>query len=177
MAETGTHDLGPSVGTMLLMTTSEGAMARVGHHLTLEVDDWSGRLVVGEAPEQSSVTMRAGLGSLRVVDARGGAKPLSEDDRAAIVRNAAKVLQTQDHPELEFTSTAVEGDWSAGTLRGTLTFHGQSHPQEFAVEQTEGGYRLTGVIAQSRFGVKPYTAMMGALKLGDDVRVEVTVTL
>ena len=56
--------------------------------------------------------------------------------------------------------------------------HGQSRPLRLEVSQTgEGQYRATATVVQSQFGIKPYSGMFGALKLRDDVEVEITVTL
>lgn len=45
-----------------------------------------------------------------------------------------------------------------------------------AVEQPEPDVlRATTTIRQTEFGIKPLSAMLGALKIADDVTVEVTI--
>ena len=69
-------------------------------------------------------------------------------------------------------------DAGGGAIDGTLTLHGQSRPLRLEVSQTGAGqYRATATVVQTQFGIKPYSGMFGALKLRDDVDIEVTVTL
>ncbi|MEU8262674.1 YceI family protein [Micromonospora sp. NPDC048999] len=42
---------------------------------------------------------------------------------------------------------------------------------------TPDRYRATAVVAQSAYGIKPYSAFLGALKVRDDVEVEIEVDL
>jgi hypothetical protein len=44
-------------------------------------------------------------------------------------------------------------------------------------EPAPGRYRGTATVVQSTFGLKPYVGFFGALKLKDEVGVEVEVTL
>lgn len=174
----GSHHLGPSNGELRLGTTSEGKMARMGHHLTLLVQDWSGVLVTGDQPEDSSLRVTAQLGSLKVLSGQGGATPLTEDGKTKIINNALGIMGASTHPELSFTSTAIAGSWDEGKVEGTLTVNGRSEVQQFDVARdSDGRYQLTGTITQSRYGIKPYSAMMGALLLGDDVSVEVVLSI
>ena len=173
----GSFDLGPQTSTLVLRTTSEGKMARAGHNLTLTVEDWSGTLVVGDTPVASSLRVTANLATLRVLEAHGGLKPLSDFERGQIEKNAAGVLGVTHQPELTFTSTAIDGTWDEGRMEGTLTLAGRAEVQQFRIAAADGVYTATGTITQSRYGIKPFSLMMGALKVGDDVTVEVTATL
>lgn len=173
----GSYELGPQTADLLLRTTCEGRMAKAGHNLTLVVRDWTATVVVGESPETTSLRVVAQLDSLLVREGHGGIKPLSEGDKAQIVKNAAGSLGAASHPELTFTSTAVDGTWDRARMEGTLTLGARNEVQRFDIEATEVGFRVSGVVTQSRYGVKPFSLMMGALKVGDDVTVEVTATL
>lgn len=176
-ATPGTHDLGPSTGELLLRTTSEGKMAKMGHALTIAVENWHGQLVIGETPKESSLRVTVALTSLRVREGTGGATPLNDGGRRKIEDQARKSLNASAHPELTFTSTAIDGTWESGRVEGTVTLNGRTETESFEVTAVEGGFRLTGPLTQSRFGLKPYSAMMGQLRVGDDVIVEATVRL
>lgn len=173
----GSHDLGPVLCDLLLQTTCEGAMARMGHDLNLVVDDWRGTLVLGESPADCSLRVTADLRSLRVREGRGGAKPLTAKDSAGILDNARAALDVDRHPELSFTSTAIDGSWEAGRIEGRLTLRGRTEVQDFAVARDEDAYTLSGQVIQTRFGIKPYSAMMGALRVGDAVDIVARVRL
>ena len=69
----------------------------------------------------------------------------------------------------------VDGDRLAVT--GDLTLVGTTRP--IAFELSLAGGRVTGaaVLRQTDWGIKPYTALFGALKVADEVRVEIDCAL
>jgi polyisoprenoid-binding protein YceI len=69
-------------------------------------------------------------------------------------------------------SVAESGD--KATIKGTLTLAGRS--KALTVEARRDGARWVSevVLHQPDFGVKPYTAMLGTLKIKPDVRVRVS---
>lgn len=173
----GTRTLTQDDGELLLLTTVEGRMARMGHELALRIDRWTATLTVGQEVGDTTLQVSADLGSLSLKGSRDPGKPVSDKDGRDILSNAQKTLQVQQQPELSFVSTSAEGTWEAVTLQGNLTLHGRTRPQVLRVAATDSGYRLTGQVTQSDFGIKPYSVMMGALKVGDRVDVEVSVGL
>jgi len=173
----GTHTLGPATTDLLLFTTVEGAMARMGHALTLVVTDWSATVTLGTTPEECGLQVSAKLDSLRVKDSSGGAKPISDKDRGDIEKNIIKALDPGRHPELHFSSTNVTGSWDEVTLQGQLELNDQTQLQVFTISDQGKEYLLSGDLVQSRFGIKPFSTMMGALKVGDTVGVQVRASL
>ncbi|MGJ3508525.1 YceI family protein [Enemella sp. A6] len=175
--ETGTHQLSAANGRMTLNTSREGVAGKLGHDLTIEVGTWTATVTVAEEVADCSVTATIDLTSLQVVDGTGGAKPLSDKDRREIVKNAAKSLNTGSHPSAEFTSQTISGTWDAAQVSGTLNLAGRSAPLELALTHGPEGYALTGTVVQTNFGIKPFSAMLGALKIADPVQLKVTATL
>ncbi len=167
--------VGPQHGQLLLRTSRTGLAAQVGHDLTIEVSRWSGRIVVAGDPQDSSVEITADLGSLTVLEGKGGVKPLSDKDRREIVGNARKILDVDRHGELRYTSSRVGAD---GSVEGTLHLHGVDKPFQLRVTDLGNGrYRATGELLQTDFGIKPYSGFFGALKLADRVELEVELDL
>ena len=86
-------------------------------------------------------------------------------------------LAADRYPALTFTSTSVTGTWDAATIHGELTLHGQTAPQDLALNRVgrvgDDQWRVSGEVVQSRFGIKPFSAFLGALKVKDEVRFEV----
>jgi polyisoprenoid-binding protein YceI len=176
----GTHELGPANGTLHLRTTREGMAAKVGHDLTIRITRWSGTAVVPDSNDLSSasLSLRIELDSLEVVAGTGGASPLDPGDKADILKNAAKTLDVAHHPIAEFVSTAVRPTGDSGEIDGTLTLAGASGTVTLQVTATSGsGWKATGTVVQSQYGVKPYKAFLGALRLADPVTVEAEVSL
>ncbi len=181
-ANGGRHQLGPESGRLTLRTYRSGLAAQAGHDLTIDVTRWSGELdePSGDAPGgPGALDATIDLTSLAIREGRGGVKPLSDRDRRDITGQARKQLDTGHYPEASYAATGfTPDDAGGGAIDGTLTLHGQSLPLRLEVSKTgEGQYRATATVVQSQFGIKPYSGMFGALKLRDDVDIEVTVTL
>jgi polyisoprenoid-binding protein YceI len=153
--------------------------ATAGHDLTIEASRWSGELTVGDDLSPSALDVRIDLNALIVREGTGGIKPLTDRDRREIAGTARKLLRADRYPEATFSATgfrpAAAGGWE---VDGTLMLAGSSRPLRLAVSQTgQGRYRAQGTVVQSAFGIKPYTAFLGALKVRDAVGVEATVDL
>jgi polyisoprenoid-binding protein YceI len=170
--QTGTHKLGPGDGTLLVKTGRRGAAAKAGHDLVIEVTSWQATLELGDDPAQTSVALGADATSLRVREATGGMQALGDDDKANIQQTIDDdVLKRQD---ISFRSTAARPGGEEGpiSVEGELELAGQAHPIAFDLLLGDDG-TLTGsaVVKQSDWGIKPYSALFGALKVADEVEV------
>lgn len=176
---TGTHTLGPDTGRLLVKTGRSGLGRKAGHDLTIEVTRWSGEAVVDTAdPARCAVTLEAEVDSFAVREGAGGVKPLTDGDRAEIGKVLRqKILRTSAHPRITFRSTAVEGTPEAFTIEGELTIMGQTRPVTVRGRIDGDRARGTATVVQSRWGIKPYSALLGALKLADEVGIEFDVEL
>jgi len=176
----GTFDIGPSSGTFRLHTTREGMAKKIGHDLVIEATSWSAKVNAdGEDVSRSTATVTVDTRSFKVISGEGGAKPLSDKDRKDIEENInKKVLNTSKFPEITFASTSVK---SAGgdnlTVLGDLTIMGTARPASMDI--TIAGDKATGTMAlkQSDWGIKPFSALMGALKLADALTIQVEATV
>jgi len=76
---------------------------------------------------------------------------------------------------IEFRSTAVQAvDGDRLGVRGDLTLVGNVRPIEFELLVEDGETVSARVLVkQSEWGIEPYTALFGALKVADDVEVTV----
>jgi polyisoprenoid-binding protein YceI len=172
------YEVGPDRGTLLLRTSRAGLAARAGHDLEIEVTRWSGEITVADDPANSAVDVTARTDSLRVRTGTGGVKPLSERDKREIVHTAARLLDAGHSPEARFVSTTVTGDGGGGEIEGTLTLRGRERALRLTVTRLgDGRFRATGRVVQSEFGIEPYSAFLGALKLADPVDVHAEIDL
>jgi polyisoprenoid-binding protein YceI len=172
----GTYNLGPSDGTVKVKTGRQGMASKVGHDLTLEAGNWKATVTVDDDPARSEVQATIEPRSLEVTAATGGAKPVSDKDKKDIKKNISGLLGNES---ITFTSTSVEPkDDTAVKVAGALSIAGQSQPVTLDLTATPDG-RLTGsmTIVQSKFGIKPFSAMMGALKVKDEVEINLEVAL
>ena len=126
-----------------MRTARKGAAAKAGHDLVIEVTSWSATLTLAAEEAQSALELDADPASLKVREGTGGVMELGDDDRREIEQNIVDEVLGR-HP-IEFRSASVAPD---GRISGSAT-----------VKQTD-------------WGIKPYTALFGTLKVADEVRVE-----
>jgi hypothetical protein len=174
----GTYELGPENGTLSVRTARTGAAAKAGHDLLIEVTAWEATLEVAEGGGPAGIVLRAVATSLRVREGTGGMQALDDDDRANIQQTIDdEVLKRQD---IEFRSTEVQSAAGGGRLsvQGELTLLGTTAPIAFDLSVGDDG-TLTGsaVVKQTDWGMKPYSALFGALKVADEVEVGIDVGL
>jgi len=171
MISPGTHKLGPGDSTLKVNTYREGVAAKVGHDLVLAVKSWEATVEVGPDNALTSVTLNADPGSLEVESGEGGAKPLTDKDRADIKKSISDKVLGSD--PITFVSSAASIDGS-GKLHaeGELAIAGKARPGAFDLTAGQDG-AVAGTIqlTQSDYGIKPYKAMMGALKVRDSVDI------
>ncbi|HEU0023637.1 MAG TPA: YceI family protein [Thermoleophilaceae bacterium] len=167
---TGSYRLGPENATLSVRTERSGAAAKAGHDLVIHVTAWEALLEVADDPGGTGMQLTADPGSLRVITGTGGMQALGDDDVASINKTIdEEVLGRQ---EIRFRSTAVEADGDTLRARGDLTLVGNTRPIEFDLAAGEGGaVNGTAVVTQTAFGMKPYSALFGALKVTDEVQV------
>jgi len=173
---TGSFRLGPDSGRVVIKTGRAGLAARAGHDLTIEVTRWSATVTVpADGVAAAQVTAELDLGSLAVLEGTGGAKPLSDKDRRDILNTAGKIL---GRGTARFTSSRIIPAASGGAIEGTLTLNGATRPVRLQlVSGGPGQYRGTATVRQTDHGITPYTGFFGALKLKDEVTVEVEADL
>jgi polyisoprenoid-binding protein YceI len=177
--QAGRQQFGPERGRIVLLTTRDGLAAQAGHDLTIEVTQWSAELEVADDLTPAALTVRVDMNSLVVREGKGGVKPLTDRDRREIAVTARKLLRADRFPEATFTASGFDqGAGGNGAVRGTLSLAGSDRPVRLEVAVNgNGGFHATGSVRQSDFGIKPYTAFLGVLKVSDAVGIAVDVGL
>jgi hypothetical protein len=166
-----TYTLGPDDGTLSVRTGRTGTVAKAGHDLLIEVRAWTATLDL-EAPR---LTLDADATSLHVVEGTGGIKALDDDDRANIRQTIDDEILGRN--DIAFRSSDVQRTDGGLVVRGDLTLVGTTRPIAFDLALTDGRVTGTAVVTQTEWGIKPYSALFGALKVADEVRVEIDAAL
>jgi hypothetical protein len=138
---------GPDNARLTVHTTRAGAAARAGHDLTILVERWSATL------DDDGLALEASPSSLRVLEGHGGVTPLGDAEKATIEQRIEDLL-----PDAPITYR-----------RGELTLNGVTRPLEYTFDGTEGRAELR----QTDFAIKPFSALLGALKVADRVEIRV----
>lgn len=160
-------------GKLRVHTFREGAFSALGHDLEFELETFELELNEGSFRAQLDLRTLEPRGALRngVLDA--GA--LSAAELVQIRHSAHEVvLETTRYPEAlvkgryELTSDGL-------SVHAELEFRGRTEPLAFTATGAGGVIRARVELTPSRFGIKPYRAFLGALRLRDRVEVEVEV--
>lgn len=148
-----------------VFTYKEGLLSSVAHDLELELTKFS----IEIDSEKKSLRATFDPGSLEVIRAVGAT--ISDDDKETIEKNAREdVLQVKRYPNASFVSTEI----TPQGVRGKLTLHGTERDVVVSYK-TDGGQWIAEVrLHQPDFGIKPFSAMLGTLRVKPDVLVRIT---
>jgi polyisoprenoid-binding protein YceI len=181
--KTGTYHLTANSGKLYVYTYKEGFLSAVAHDLLIEVTNFTVNInildantVNGEAEIQAN--------SLKVIcamkDGQYQYDTLKEKDKADIEEATFKdVLHVSKYPSITFCFQSItQRDEGVCHIKGELTLHGVTRPVEFDAKTTMGKDlkgRIT--LTQKDFGIKPYKALLGTLKVKNEVDVAFDLTL
>jgi len=159
----------------LVYTFKEGLLSKIAHDLKIKV----GRAQVDLQP--AAVRAEFDTSSLRVLtpmkDGQDNPGALNESDKAKIAEQIVDdVLHAKEYPKALFVSRSVTRRADGGyDISGDLTLHGVTKPINARTE-VRGGRQVASIeIHQPDFGITPYKAMMGTLKIKPSVRVVLSV--
>ncbi len=160
----------------LVYSFKDGILAKLAHDLKIRIE----RFQIDVDDEDRSIVATFDATSLSVVcarkDGRDDPGTLSKGDMKKIHANVADdVLAVKKHPEVRFESTEVTEQGDGFHIVGNLTLHGRTRSIAADIRK-QGNEHVTEVtLHQPDYGIKPYTAALGALKVQPDVKVEVRV--
>lgn len=174
----GTYTLNSDNGRLSVRTRRAGAAAKAGHDLLIEVGSWQGILELSDDRSASSVKLTADAGSLRVLEGTGGMTKLGDDDKAGIKQTIQEDVLKGARVAFESSRVSSSADPQQLDVEGELELLGVLQPLSFALA-LDGGGHLTGsaTVKQTAWGIKPYSALFGTLKVADEVTVAVDAQL
>ena len=163
------QNFGPDNGSLKLRTGRTGGAAKAGHDLVIEVESWQATL---DPEAQPALTLTADSRSLRVLEGSGGLKSLTDSDKGDIKKTIDK--EVLKGCAIEFRSSEVQTTAGGLSVSGELTLNGKQAPVTFDLAVGDDGH-VTGnaKVAQTAFGMKPYSALFGALKVADEIDIEI----
>lgn len=167
----------PHDGRLRVHTGVTGRAAKMGHRLTLGLSSW---IVTVERSGESvtSVTAIADVDSLEVLAGDGGVTPMFGPEKLVARANALKCFDAERFPGIEFRASEVTATDEGYRLVGDLTIHGTTRAHTVDLRREDDGGRTVWsceqIVRQSDFGMKPYSQLMGAMKVPDEVTVSFT---
>lgn len=159
-----------------VFTFKEGLLSPVAHDLDLRVT----RLRIELDEQAPAVSAVFEAGSLRVVGVRQGERTdpraLGPRDHEKIEKAIAReVLEAARYPEIRFRSTRLEEAGERLRVHGMLELHGVTRPLDVLVRRDATQYVAEAQLHQPDFGIEPYSAAFGTLRVKPAVRVELRV--
>jgi polyisoprenoid-binding protein YceI len=171
-----------SQSTFTVFVGKAGLFSAFGHNHTIAVKSFSGRAhVPAEGLSQASLEFEVETKSLTVAD-----KGISEKERSEIQQAMeTEVLEVARFPTISFRSVSVANLKPAGaghslTLHGDLTLHGVTKriAVPVTITLTPEQLRASGevTIKQTDFGIKPYSAGLGTVKVKNELKLSFAIT-
>jgi hypothetical protein len=168
-----------------VFTYKQGWLSALAHDLQLTVsqfeiaiednhqgNDLSGRNISIEAAFDAS--------SLRIICAlKDGLElpgTLKPSDCTDIEKNINEVvLRSKQFQHIRFSSVEVSGDFDRLQIKGPLTLGGVTRTIVFPALRYKAGYVAEVILNQPDFGIKPFSAMLGTMKVKPKIKVRMRV--
>lgn len=159
-----------------VFTYKDGALSAIAHDLELRVGTLlitvGADLAIDATFEAASLTVMHAVKDGRATGALG-----ASDKRKIEKTMAGEVLDVARHPQIRFRGQAsvMPGDATTYDVVGTLTLHGRERAVQLVARTI--GDRVVGELRlhQPDFGIRPYSAMFGTLKVRPELRLVISV--
>ncbi len=160
-------------GTIHVFTYKDGPLARFAHDLRLTVRRFA--VTVAGRDVRATFDPRSLVVDGVVKGSRVDTQTLSAKDCREILENLEQhVLKWRQHPEITFAGRVAPSEAGTLTVKGTLRLVGREGPLEVSLKRR--GDRVVGEasLMQTRWGIQPFSAMLGAIRIKNvvDVRLD-----
>jgi len=171
----------PQQSLILVRVGRAGRMQRLGHEHAVASEDVHGLVEINENPSASRAHVVLPIRNL-IVDKAEYRERLeldtgpSADDVAKTYTNMLKVFQPQLYPWVEAQARLATEEGGQATLAVSITLHGASFEYLLPVDLEVDAERLVvsgqATIKHSEFGVTPFAAAGGLVRVADEFEVE-----
>jgi len=165
-----TYTIVPAESSLTVFVGKAGALSFLAHDHNIAVRSYSGRVVIPAAGAAAgSLELDIDAKSLAVLD------KISEKDRQAITNSMNNiVLESGKFPKIPFRSVSITNFNGPNlTINGDLTLHGVTRRIAIpaSISATPQSLRARGryVLKQTDFGITPYSAAAGSIKVKNEV--------
>lgn len=159
-------------------TFKQGLLSPIAHDLKLRVGTFS--ITFDEVSSRVEAVFDARSLSVAATMHGGAERPdsLSASDQKKVEENIVRdVLDARRYPEIRFQSDKVARsvDGKQVQIDGSLTLHGITRALKVTACAADDGYVAEVTLHQPDFGITPFTALFGALRLEPQVVVKLAV--
>jgi hypothetical protein len=181
----GIYAIDPAQSEIRLLVYRAGAMARLGHNHVITHHAVGGWIKFSGDPTGASFALTLPVADF-VVDNPGARaqegsdffEEVTEDAKQGTQHNmlSPALLDAEKYPAITLTSVSVTGkaDGMVATMTVRIAGHEATLVAPFRVATATGQISAAGVVnvQQSALGLKPFSIMLGALQVQDDVTVK-----
>ena len=182
----------PQSSLLTVLVYRGGTLASAGHNHVIASHDLGGAIYIPSAVLESSFEVHVPVGTLTVDEAELRAQQpaaefppdVSESAKQGTRRNmlGEALLDAQRNPEIVLQSLQLEPAGSTAANSGAVLAHVQSSvrgqlrtftvPVRYRLEE-KGTLEISGefLLRQSELGLTPFSALLGALQVQDEMRV------
>ena len=172
-----------------VLATPDGPLRRFGHHHVISHHGISGSVQVAANPLESSLSLEFSVAdfviddsSLRALEGDDYEKEVPQKDKDGTKGNmlGEKLLNGENFPTIQIQSSAIEGSLSDASIVATVTVIGMENTVTFpaSIVLTDDSFVAMGQleIVHADLGLSPFTAMGGALSVGDMMVLKYEIT-
>lgn len=178
------YRIDPDDSDVRVLVFKAGALARFGHNHVVRADEVNGDVYLTDEPADSGFEITIPLAGFvvdppqaRAVEGEDFESELSDEARQATRENmlGSDGLDADRHPEIRIRSAGLVGPpWQMdATIR--ITLNGVTRERTVPIAVVRDDQTLTVIgrfdLNQTDYGLKPFTAMGGGLKVADELRV------
>jgi polyisoprenoid-binding protein YceI len=178
------YDVQSRESLLTILAFRGGALAKAGHNHVIACHDLAGTFYVPEDINRSTFELHMPVAQL-VVDepelrAREGADfptDVPESAKEGTRRNmlSQALLNGADFPDISLVSNGIQANGASVQASVQVTVRGQQHAVRVPVTYTLANGELIATgdfpLKQSDLGLTPFSAMLGALQVQDEMRV------
>jgi polyisoprenoid-binding protein YceI len=183
LARTGAaiYRIQPAESLLLVHVGKDGKMASMGHEHAVVSRDMQGLVALADDPAASRAQVAMPLISLVVDEPEYRDRlaldtEISDADRAGTYSNMRKVLEAELYPWVQVEARFASVPSDPVELSVSITMHGAALEYVVPVQLEITDKRLTVhghlQLRQSDFGMTPYSAVGGLLRVADELGVE-----
>lgn len=173
----------PEASLVLIAARRDGKMAHLGHDHAIVSKDLQGFVEIASDAAASRAEIAMPLMNLIVDELEYRQRlaldtQISDSDRAGTYSNMRKVLEAEQFPWLTVAARFASADATPPEISASITLHGVTLEFLVPVQLDVTAERLTVsgqlTIKQSDFGLTPFSAVGGLLRVADELQVDFT---
>ena len=184
------YDIAPGASLLTILVYRAGALASAGHNHVIASHELAGTIWLPAEPLRSSFEVRVPVDTLTVDEAELRAAQHSADFPPDVPDSAkegtrhnmlgAALLDAANNPQIVLRALPFSAGREAGTVQAHVqsTVRGQQRTFDAPVHYQLSGDTLTVggefALRQSELGLTPFSAMLGALQVQDEMHLSFT---